>query len=68
MDNSLAAAAVQSMENHVADGCNLTLTGFMGTGKTTVGRILAERMGRRLVDMDEQIEAEFGKPIAQIFL
>jgi len=55
------------MENPVADGCNLTLTGFMGTGKTTVGRILAERMGRRLVDMDELIEAEFGKPIAQIF-
>ena len=51
----------------MADGCNLTITGFMGTGKTTVGRILAERMGRRLVDMDEKIEAEFGKPIAQIF-
>ncbi len=67
MDNSLVAAVVQSMENPVADGCNLTLTGFMGTGKTTVGRILAERMGRRLVDMDELIEAEFGKPIAQIF-
>lgn len=67
MDNSLVAAAIQAMENPVADRCNLTLTGFMGTGKTTVGRILAERMGRRLVDMDERIEAEFGKPIAQIF-
>ncbi len=67
MDNSFAAAAIQKTESPLADGCNLTLTGFMGTGKTTVGRILAERMGRRLVDMDEQIEAEFGKPIAQIF-
>ena len=67
MDNSLATPAAQMMKNPVDDGCNLTLTGFMGTGKTTVGRILAERMGRRLVDMDEQIEAEFGKPIAQIF-
>jgi 3-dehydroquinate synthase len=55
------------MESPVADGCNLTITGFMGTGKTTVGRILADRMGRRLVDMDERIEAEFGKPIAEIF-
>ena len=67
MENSHALSVVQSMESPVADGCNLTITGFMGTGKTTVGRILAERMGRRLVDMDEQIEAEFGKPIAQIF-
>ncbi|MDE0339311.1 MAG: 3-dehydroquinate synthase [Caldilineaceae bacterium] len=55
------------MESPVADGCNLTITGFMGTGKTTVGRIMADRLGRRLVDMDELIEAEFGKPIAQIF-
>ena len=67
MENSHASAAAQAKENHVADGCNLTITGFMGTGKTTVGRILAERMGRRLVDMDEKIEAELGKPIAQIF-
>ena len=67
MDDSHDSAAAQTAENFLADGCNLTITGFMGTGKTTVGRILAERMGRRFVDMDEQIEAEFGKPIAQIF-
>ena len=67
MENAHASAAAQSMESPVADGCNLTITGFMGTGKTTVGRILADRMGRRLVDMDERIEAEFGKPIAEIF-
>ena len=46
---------------------NIILTGFMGTGKTTVGRLLAERLDRIFVDMDEQIEANFGKPIAQIF-
>ena len=67
MDNSHASGAVQTLENPLADGCNLTITGFMGTGKTTVGCILAERLGRRLVDMDERIEADFGKTIAQIF-
>lgn len=46
---------------------NIVLTGFMGTGKTTVGRLLAERLDRRFVDMDELIEAHFQKPIPQIF-
>jgi len=46
---------------------NITLTGFMGTGKTTVGRLLAERLGHSFIDMDEQIEGNFGKSIAQIF-
>ena len=46
---------------------NIVITGFMGTGKTTVGRLLAERLQRTFVDMDTQIEAHFGKPIPQIF-
>ena len=45
---------------------NLVLTGFMGTGKTTVGRILAERLGRDFVDTDEVIESRAG-PIQEIF-
>lgn len=46
---------------------NLTITGFMGTGKTTVGRLVAARLGRRFVDMDTLIEAREGRPISQIF-
>ena len=38
---------------------NIVITGFMGTGKTTVGRLLAERLHRTFVDMDIQIEAQF---------
>ncbi len=49
-----------------AAGKNLVLTGFMGTGKTTVGRILAERLGLDFVDTDEVIESRSG-PITQIF-
>jgi len=46
---------------------NIILTGFMGTGKTTVGALLAERLGREFVDMDSQIEAHFGKSIPEVF-
>ena len=45
---------------------NLVLTGFMGTGKTTVGRILADRLGYGFVDTDEVIESRAG-PIPEIF-
>ena len=44
----------------------LVLTGFMGTGKSTVGRILADRLGCRFVDTDEVIESRAG-PIPEIF-
>jgi shikimate kinase len=43
------------------------LVGFMGSGKTSVGRLLAERLGWRFIDFDEAIEAEAGVPVAEIF-
>ena len=48
-------------------GSNLVLSGFMGTGKTSVGRRLAARLGFEFVDLDELIEAEAGLPIREIF-
>jgi shikimate kinase len=45
---------------------NLILTGFMGVGKSTIGRILAERTRARFVDLDAEIESRTGKSVAQI--
>ena len=46
---------------------NLVLIGFMGTGKSAVGRALAARLGRPFVDVDEAIEREAGRPIRKMF-
>ncbi|MBI2687976.1 MAG: shikimate kinase [Acidobacteria bacterium] len=44
------------------------LVGFMGSGKSTVGKRLAETLGRPFVDLDDDIEAAAGKAIATIFI
>jgi shikimate kinase len=46
---------------------NLYLVGFMGTGKSTVGRAVAQRMGFTLLDSDHEIERQQGKTIPEIF-
>jgi len=46
---------------------NIILAGFMGTGKTVVGRALAKRLGMKFVDMDDVIEEREGMKIADIF-
>ncbi len=43
------------------------LVGFMGAGKTTVGRALAKRLGWQAIDVDELIEAREGQTVAEIF-
>ncbi len=45
----------------------LYLVGFMASGKTTIGRALADHIGWPFVDMDAEIEAREGRPISQIF-
>ncbi len=49
------------------DAFNITLAGFMGTGKSAVGRRLAEALGREFVDMDAVLEAREGLPVRRIF-
>lgn len=48
-------------------GKNLVLVGFMGTGKTEVGRLLADSLSRRLVDTDRLLQERLGKPVRDIF-
>ena len=46
---------------------NVVLVGFMGSGKSTVGPQLAQRMGRPFVDLDDVIVADAGRSVAEIF-
>jgi shikimate kinase len=46
---------------------NIVLVGFMGCGKSTVGRELHQRLGYRLMDLDQLIEETMGKKITEIF-
>ena len=45
----------------------VVLVGFMGSGKSAVGRLLARRLGYRFEDMDRRIEERAGRTIAEIF-
>jgi shikimate kinase len=45
----------------------IVLTGFMGSGKTTLGPLVAARLGWNFIDVDDVIEAEAGVTIAEIF-
>ena len=46
---------------------NLYLVGFMGTGKSTVGRQVARQLEFQFLDSDHEIERGEGKPVAKIF-
>ena len=49
------------------DERSIVLTGFMGTGKTSVGRAVAQALGRRFVDMDAVLEERLGMSIGACF-
>ncbi len=46
---------------------SIILIGFMGVGKTTVSKLLAEKLKWEFIDIDEEIEKEFNLPIPEIF-
>lgn len=66
-----AAAADKEMKreeaNRLLAGRPLVLVGMMGAGKTTVGRRLANRLGRRFIDSDEEVEKAAGMSIEDMF-
>ena len=46
---------------------NIVLVGFMGSGKSTVGPLLASRLGRPFREIDDEVAAGAGKPVTEIF-
>ena len=55
------------VESRVGQLRRIVLTGFMGSGKSTVGPIVAQRLGWNFVDVDDVIAAEAGCSIPEIF-
>ena len=52
----------------IAADQHLVLVGLMGSGKTTVARIAAERLGRQVIDSDAVIEQATGRTVREIFI
>jgi shikimate kinase len=61
------ASAIKLRMNGPRQLDNLVLIGFMGTGKSSVGRMLASQLQFDFIDTDELIEARIGKTISEIF-
>jgi shikimate kinase len=63
----MRASERETMTDETSHTRRIVLTGFMGSGKSTVGPLLAARLGWRFVDVDDVIEAEAGAKIAELF-
>lgn len=46
---------------------NIILVGFMGSGKSTLGKKLANQLGYSFIDLDQEIELHLGMPISELF-
>lgn len=46
---------------------SIVFIGFMGAGKTTIGELLAQKLNRGFIDVDEEIEKEYNMPVSEIF-
>ena len=57
----------QEMRHHLTDKKTIILTGFMGSGKTTIARLLSEMLDEPLIDLDTEIEQRVKTTIEDIF-
>ena len=63
-------ASIKTLDPSVVtmvDKTNICLVGFMGTGKSTAGKIVAQQLGKRYIETDAIIEEKAGKSIPEIF-
>ena len=68
LDQTLESGLVSSITREIQNETeNMVLIGMPGCGKSTVGRALADRTGRRLVDVDQELERELGCTIPDFF-
>ena len=63
-DSTLKTSAPNTLP---ADLRRIVLTGFMGAGKTSVGRMLAQSLGWEFLDLDAHLESRAGKTIPELF-
>src|SRR5690349_16511717 len=65
----MTATFLTSQSGSIADprGPHVILVGLPGAGKTTVGKAVAERLGRTFLDFDAEIARREGMPVSQIF-
>jgi shikimate kinase len=61
------AAALSTLRGVSSTRTNLVLIGFMGSGKTSIGRLVAQRLGFQFVDTDAVIVERAGMQVAEIF-
>jgi shikimate kinase len=61
-------ASIASIARHDLSGRPIALAGFMGVGKTTVGRLLAETLDKPFFDTDDYVEAAAGRTVEDFFL
>ncbi len=68
LDAKIADEEVTRITNKIAKQMqNVVLIGMPGCGKSTLGKLLAAEMGRKFVDLDEEIVKRAGRPIPEIF-
>lgn len=70
-DPDLAASILQQVQDdgraELPRAENILLIGLMGSGKTTIGRLVAQRLGFQFIDTDQLIIDQAGRPIPEIF-
>lgn len=67
VDDETAGEALEVIERNLTEKKTIVLTGFMGSGKSTIARLLSDLLDERLLDLDSEIEQRVQTTISDIF-